>query len=66
MTIEIIEKRLEKIRSLTRDYEAAHSEEDQLYIDVLAAIASGKCEDPAGCAAAALKAQEIEFPRFCA
>ncbi len=48
------------------DDESAHAAEDDIHQAVLAAIAAGICEDPAGCAKAALKTLEQEFHRWCA
>jgi hypothetical protein len=38
--------------------------EDQLYLDVLATIASGNCADPQQLAHAALEASEVKFNRW--
>lgn len=58
---------LSRIADLARhSAEAAHIAEDQLHADVLAAIAAGLCEDPRGCARAALQSSTITFPRGCA
>ncbi len=48
------------------DAEAAHSEEDFLYEDVLRAIATGTCIDPQACAALALESGKIDFNRWYA
>ena len=63
LTVEEIEKRVALIRAMSWDRELAHVGEDNLRRDVLAAIADGTAEDPARCAAAALKTREINFVR---
>jgi hypothetical protein len=65
MTEDEVWKRVEEIRRLANDDEAAHSAEDRLYVDVMQSIADGSCEDPSACAAAALKTLEIDFERWC-
>ena len=64
MTVKDVEARVERIASLSHDPEAAHIAEDQLYRDVLKSIAEGICNDPAGCARAALKTGDLGFPRW--
>jgi hypothetical protein len=60
-------KILMQIKKLsTTDFEAAHSMEDQLYFDVLTAIADNDCESPSLLASVALRSQKIEFIRVCA
>lgn len=66
MTIFEVRERLEEIKTLANDSEAAHSREDGLYFDVLRAIADGETDDPAGLAAEALKTLGIDFDRWCA
>jgi regulator of protease activity HflC (stomatin/prohibitin superfamily) len=63
-----VTERVEEIRELAGDYEAAHSREDQLHQDVLRAIATGRYDAKfaAQLAAEALKTTEIDFPRPCA
>ncbi len=58
--------RVAEIKKMVGDNVGAHWFEDLLYLDVLAAIASGECDNPAECAAAALETLEFEFPRRCA
>lgn len=48
------------------DPEAAHSEEDDLYEEVLKAIAEKRCISPRRCAEAALSTKLSDFPRWCA
>lgn len=66
MTVDDIRKRLSEIEAEKDDDEVAHSMEDCLYIEVLAAIAAGTCDNPQAAAAEALKAGEIKFHRWCA
>lgn len=66
MTAEDVKIRLDRIRGCGKDYEALHSEEDALFVDVLTAIANGKCTDPAGIAKEALQSREIPGKRRCA
>jgi hypothetical protein len=66
MKIAEIEARVMAILEAASDDEAAHGMEDALHQDVLRAIADGKCDDPAGCAKAALGTRRIEFARWCA
>lgn len=54
---------LDKIKGMTDDPEAAHSEEKQLWAAVLAAISKG-APDPSQLAALALCSQDIDFPRW--
>jgi hypothetical protein len=66
MRPETVREKVEEIRKAAHDPEAAHSLEDALYAEILAAIASGGCTRPEECAAEALKTQEIEFERWTA
>lgn len=61
-----VKARVEQIRKIADDDEAAHSNEDRLRHDVLQAIADGTAVDPIACAKAALLTSEIEFCRWCA
>jgi hypothetical protein len=63
MTINDIRLAVQKIRECADDDEMAHSKEDDLYIAVLKAIADGKAGPRH--AAEALKAQAIDFARYC-
>jgi hypothetical protein len=63
--IDEIEGRIEEIRAVARDYERAHSMEDDLFRDVLAAIADGQ-QSARKLAIEVLKSREIEFPRYSA
>lgn len=66
LTIQDVIDAVEHIRRKRINAEEAHMMEDQLYIDVLEAIADGFAEDPKKMAAEALKAVEIDFPRHYA
>lgn len=46
------------------DDETAHVREDELRAEVLRAIADDDCDDPAGCARAALKTEALDFSRW--
>jgi hypothetical protein len=59
-----VRERVAVIWDIADDPERAHSAEDRLHADVLDAIAAGRCDDPRGCAAAALATRGIEFPRW--
>ena len=64
MTLDIIEKRLEDIRELAIDDNAsAHSEEDDLWENVLRAIAEGAA-CPSQLAEWALMSNDIQFERW--
>ena len=62
LTLEEVKSRVRKISAVQKDYETAHSYEDELYCDVLRHHARAGCE----LAKAALKTQELTFPRYCA
>lgn len=68
MLIRDVEKRVKLIEILvdSGDYEGAHSDEDQLYLDLLTAIANGSCSAPQVCAQVALRTQQLKFDRHCA
>jgi hypothetical protein len=66
MTLEDVKKAVEKIKEKRRDDEAAHSLEDELYLDLLQSIADGNCDDPQACAAEAIKTQDLNFARWTA
>lgn len=63
ITLEEIKKRLKEIKRLRHDDEEAHIRQDDLYLDVLTAIASG-AENAKQLAAEAIKAEDIEFDRW--
>ena len=60
-----VTRRLDRISEAKGDYEVAHGMEDNLYKDVLRAIANGT-PDPRGLATMALVAEGIDFPRYTA
>lgn len=68
MNLKDVRARVEEIRAEAADDESAHSDEDNLYIDVLEAIASTSDEHdpPHVLARAALETRGIEFARWCA
>lgn len=69
MTVDEVRKRVAAIARLTvedHNDEEAHVCEDELRMDVLQAIADGKCADPAGCAREALRTEDLEFCRWYA
>lgn len=67
MTIEALRKRVEAIRAVSRDDEKAHGLEDNLYRDVLTAIAdSDTCSDAPVLASIALETQLMPFDRWTA
>ena len=70
MKVEDVEKKVEAIRRMARDNEAAHSMEDALYIKVLQEIVrqglepAGDASSPFALAQAALKAGRVDFDRW--
>ncbi|WP_303985888.1 hypothetical protein [Niallia circulans] len=66
MTVDDVMKRVEDIRQVAEaeDDETAHGMEDELYAEVLKAIANG-VDNPEKLATEALKTLEIEFSRWC-
>lgn len=66
MTPKEVQLRVERVAAFAENDEAAHVEEDSLFIDVLEAIALGRCEQPVACAREALRTREIGFVRRCA
>lgn len=65
MTVEEVKEAIKRIDSMSGDDEAAHSAEDDLHQEVLAAIADGT-EHSAELAKEALKTLDISFARWCA
>jgi len=65
MTPGEVEARVERIRAMAGDDEAAHGAEDSLRRDVLLAIAGG-ARNARALARTALETEEIEFARWCA
>ena len=66
MTIDEVKNYIAQIKACQHDDEVAHSKEDALRADVLAAIADGTCEDPRECARLALTTDDLDFCRWCA
>lgn len=71
MNAEEARERVEAIRAAAGDDEGAHSMEDELYRDFIAAIAQtvtdrGRPSAAAEVAQIVLMTQEIEFARWCA
>lgn len=64
MTVGDIEQRVAAIRAAADDPARAHPLEDQLYVDVLAAVANGLCNDPARAARTALITRSIDLARW--
>jgi hypothetical protein len=62
MTAEEVRDRVEKIRAIADDDEAAHHQEDQLHQDVLTHLAA----QGHNIAAEALRTIAIDFARWCA
>lgn len=65
LTVEDVARRLAEIHAAQDDPEMAHSMEDRLYRDVLAAVAAGT-EDAPMLAAAALRSHTLDFDRWVA
>ncbi|MFI2078531.1 hypothetical protein [Streptomyces triculaminicus] len=65
LTVEDVARRLAEIAHQQHDDEAAHGLEDQLYADVLLAIAAG-APNAEILAAAALRSKTLDFARWCA
>ena len=63
ITVDAIRQRIDAIDDLSDDWEAAHREEDQLYRDVLQAIANG-APDPTHLARTALETSSLFFDRY--
>lgn len=66
MTLQEVELRVQGIRDIAGDDEAAHGAEDLLHQEVLRSIADDECTAPRACAAAALETLKIDFARWCA
>ncbi len=65
ITVDQVAKRIDEIRALTHDPEAAHGRIDALHIDVLKAIADGS-PTPHTLAALALQTEAVDVARWCA
>lgn len=64
MNFDDVTKTIDHISSISKDYEAAHIIEDELYRSVLEHIASGCCDNPQSWAKEALKTQYVRFDRW--
>ena len=60
-----VAERVEQVGVLAHDPEAAHAAEDELWHDVLMAIATG-ADDPHKLAGEALHTRDFDFPRWAA
>jgi hypothetical protein len=65
LTVEMVRARIERLKVVARDSEAAHEEEDAIHDDVLRAIAAG-ADDAVALATEALKTLDIDFSRWYA
>lgn len=65
MTVADVKKWISRIKDVADDDEVAHTEEDRLHQEVLAAIADG-APNAAELAREALKTSKINFSRWCA
>jgi hypothetical protein len=63
MTVDQVVARVAEIQQMSDDDENAHSSEDELWEDVLRAIADGASQ-PASLAAVALRTKGISFARW--
>lgn len=63
-----VQDEVAKIRKNRKDFESAHSLEDDLFRELVAAIAEGDLtgKEVRQCAVAALKSLKIKFQRACA
>lgn len=66
MTEDELQQRVDALRELHGDDEMAHSQEDEIWADVLRAIASGYGASPMRLAQIALTTREIKFCRWYA
>lgn len=66
MTPSDVIKLLSEIEHADCDQERAHALEDDLFVEVLSAIAEGQCDNPAELARLALRSRDIEFDRWYA
>lgn len=66
LTVEDVKARVKEIKEKVKnDPNLAHSMEDNLFEDVLKAIAKEKCDDPAALAKEAVKTTKFKFERMC-
>ena len=65
MKVDEVIQRVEAVRMAAGDEEGAHLREDELWADVLVAIANG-ADDAMSLAQAALRTKAMAFQRWCA
>lgn len=65
MTVGEVKSRYDDIVHVaeTGDGETAHLMEDELHLDVLKAIAEGRCEEPRECARIAVATEDLDIER---
>lgn len=61
-----VEGIIKEIMEISGDDEMAHSLEDTLYQNIIAAIANEEIVDAKKCCELALKSADIDFARWCA
>lgn len=66
MDVEDVNRRLADIEREKDDFERAHGMQDDLFRDVLRAIAEGNTATPQALASAALSVDSIDFGRYTA
>lgn len=66
MTPELANALFRLVAATSADDEVAHGLEDDACSHVLRAIAEGRCDRPAECAAEVLKTKALDFSRWCA
>lgn len=64
MTPDAVRQRVAAIEAVASDDEQAHGLEDELYRELLEAIANDTCQEPRLCAAIALRTQLVQFARW--
>lgn len=65
MDIKLIQKRINNIELIKKDFERAHGEEDELLWDFVRFVANSN-QQYAELAKEILKLENISFPRYCA
>lgn len=66
VTVSTVRASVASVDEVKSDYAMAHSLESDLHLEVLRAIAEGRCAEPAAVAKEALATRAIEFARHCA
>jgi hypothetical protein len=64
MTLKQVKNRVLAIEKSDGDDERRHSLEDELYRELITAIANGQCTDPVACCKEAIKTLEMDFSRW--